>query len=122
MIGDGMGRNQVEAARWEKAGHDPAAYLTTTLAMDGLDYQGNVSTASANSAVTDSAAAATALMTGTRTNNGMIGVSPSGTRLTTIAELADAGGRSTGAVTNTRITHATPAGVYAHVTNRTTSS
>ncbi len=119
MIGDGMGRNHVEMARWEKAGHDPAKYLTTILAMDGLDYVGNVSTASANAAITDSAAAATALMTGTRTNNGMIGISPNGTSLTTIAELADAGGRSTGALTNTRITDATPAGAYAHVTSRT---
>ena len=119
MIGDGMGAAQIEAGRWEKSGHNPATYPSTTLAMDGLDYTGWVRTASANSPITDSAAAATALMTGTRTNNGMIGISPGGTWLTTIAETAEAQGRATGAVSTTRVSHATPAGVYAHVGDRT---
>ena len=125
MIGDGMGRNQTEAARWEKSGNDMATYRSTSLAMDGLDYTGNVSTASANSAVTDSAAGATALMTGVRTDNGVIGQDETavkgvsdGARLTTIAELAKAKGRATGVVTTSRITDATPAGVYAHVNDR----
>jgi alkaline phosphatase len=125
LIGDGMGPVQVEAARWEKAGHDPAAYATTTLAMDGLPYSATVGTASANAAVTDSAAAATALMTGTRTDNGVIGQDASavygvsdGARLTTIAELAKADGLATGAISTTHATHATPAGVYAHVNSR----
>ncbi len=118
LIGDGMGPVQIEAARWEKAGRDPAVYPSTTLAMDRLAYSGTVATRSANSAVTDSAAAVTALMTGTRTNNGMIGHDSDGARLESIAELVDAAGRSTGAVTTTSITHATPAGVYAHVNDR----
>ena len=118
MIGDGMGPNQVEAARWEKAGHNPVTYRSTSLAMDRLAYRGTVSTASANSAVTDSAAAVTALMTGTKTDNGVIGLDPAGRRLTTVAEMADAGGRVDGRGLDQRITHATPAGVYAHVSTR----
>ena len=125
MIGDGMGRNQTEAARWEKSGNDMATYRSTSLAMDGLDYTGNISTASANSAVTDSAAGATALMTGIRTDNGVIGQDETavkgvsdGARLTTIAEPAKAKGRATGVVTTSRVTDATPAGVYAHVNDR----
>ena len=47
--------------------------------MDQLPSQGWLQTASANNAITDSAAAATALATGYQTNNGMIAVDPDGT-------------------------------------------
>ncbi|WGS66080.1 alkaline phosphatase [Marinitoga aeolica] len=43
---------------------------------------------SANSNVTDSAAAGTALFSGFKTNNGMIGMLPDGTIVPTIAEIA----------------------------------
>jgi alkaline phosphatase len=125
MIGDGMGPVHIEAARWAKAGCDLDAYASVSLAMDRLEYSGTVSTAAADAVVTDSAAAATALMTGVRTDKGVIGQDPSavfgsadGVRLATIAELAAASGRATGVVSNTRLTHATPAGAYAHVNNR----
>ena len=125
LIGDGMGHGQVDAARWERSGHNLTAYRSPLLAMDRLAYAGNVSTASASAPITDSAAAITALLTGVRTNNGVIGQDATavcgvsdGAWLETIAELAGAGGRATGAVSNMRLTHATPAGVYAHVNSR----
>ena len=125
MIGDGMGGNHIDAARWEKAGGDLAAYATVTLAMDRLPSSGTVSTSAADQVVTDSAAAITALMTGEKANYGVIGQdrsairgSSDGVRLVTLAELAEADGRSTGVVTDTRVTHATPAGAFAHVNHR----
>ncbi len=129
LIGDGMGSSQVTLARWEKSGEDLSLYQETALAMDSFPYSGFSTTYAANSFVTDSAPAATALMTGVKTNIGVIGQDASsvnkkqdGGQVDTIAELAEIAGKSTGAVTTTRITHATPAGVFAHINDRDNES
>ena len=75
-------------------------------------------TYSANSEVTDSAAAATAMATGVKTNNGMISISPEGKKLKTILEVAKDAGKSTGLVATSTITYATPAAFAAHVPSR----
>lgn len=67
---------------------------------------------------TDSAASATAMATGVKTRNGMIGTGPDGQRLANICELAVAAGRSAGVVTSVQISHATPAGFAAHSDSR----
>lgn len=73
---------------------------------------------------------ATAYLCGVKTNYGTIGVTGSvkrndcfaankpTNRLRSIAEWAQLAGKSTGIVTTTRITHASPAGSYANVANR----
>jgi alkaline phosphatase len=66
--------------------------------------------ASANSMVTDSAAASSSWGSGHRINNGSINVDPSGRKLPTITDAALGTGRRVGLVTTTRMTHATPAG------------
>lgn len=111
MIGDGMGTGQLAAARYSNVPH-------LVLAMDHLRWEGLVSTHSADDLVTDSAAAATALATGYKTNNGVVGVDPNGIVLETVLERAESLGLSTGLVTTTRITHATPAALAAHVSSR----
>lgn len=125
MIGDGMGFAQLTAARWEKSGENLTAYAGTSLNMDHLDYDGFVSTYSANSFITDSAAATTAICTGQKSVNDVLNQDhtavwkkKNGQNLTTIAELAKRAGYATGALTTTRITHATPAGFYAHINDR----
>lgn len=125
MIGDGMGQAQITAARWEKAGGNLSVYRNTSLNMDRMDYEGYVTTDSANSFVTDSAAAITAIATGNKGVNDVLNQDSTavwkkkdGKNLTTIAELAKKAGYATGAITTTRITHATPAGFYAHTNNR----
>lgn len=112
FIGDGMGANHRLAAQWLSLGQDGA------LEMDGLPVTATIDTASANSSVTDSAAAATAMATGVRTDNGVIGLDPDGEVLETILEQGSARGRSVGLVTNVQLSHATPAGFAAHVSNR----
>jgi alkaline phosphatase len=112
FIGDGMGEAHRNAARWSKAGQSGG------LAMDRMPTLGWSHTASADNAVTDSAAAATALATGVKTNNGMIGQDPAGNALTTILERAQASGMAIGLVTNVQMTHATPAAFAAHVPDR----
>ncbi|MGI6402471.1 MAG: alkaline phosphatase [Thermoguttaceae bacterium] len=71
-----------------------------------------------NTAVTDSAAAATAINTGVKTNNGRINVDPQDNVLENFAQKNAKAGRSVGVVTTTQISHATPAGVCAHNDNR----
>lgn len=69
-------------------------------------------------APTDSAAAATAMATGVKTRDGMVGQTPDGDRLASLCELAIAAGRAAGVVTSVQISHATPASFAAHVESR----
>jgi alkaline phosphatase len=75
-------------------------------------------THSADSVVTDSAAASSAWASGVKLLNGRIGVDADGRPLTRIMELARRQGRATGLITSARITHATPAGWVASVVDR----
>lgn len=75
-------------------------------------------TASASSPVTDSAAAASAWGSGQRVNNGSINIATDGRALTPLFTHAKNAGKATGLVSTCRITHATPAGFAANVTNR----
>ncbi len=125
MIGDGMGQAQITAARWEKAGENLNAYKNTSLNMDHMDYEGYITTYSSNSFVTDSAGAITAICTGKKGPNDVINQDATaiwkkrnGINLTTIADMAKNAGYATGAISTTRLTHATPAGFYAHTNNR----
>jgi len=111
-IGDGMGLGQVTLARLRAVG--PQGKLH----MERLPVSGLVRTHSANRLVTDSAAAGTALATGIKTKNGMIGRAPDGTHYRTILEAAQAQAMATGLVATSAITHATPASFAAHVKSR----
>lgn len=71
-----------------------------------------------SSGATDSAAAATALGTGVKTNNGRLGYDAGGERLLTVGEQAMAVGKKVGLVTSVTFNHATPAGFIAHNANR----
>ncbi|MDP5309241.1 alkaline phosphatase [Paracoccus spongiarum] len=81
-----------------------------------------------NAQTPDSAPTATALNTGVKTDDGVIGLDEdanledcatfAGNELTSLAEIATAAGKSVGNVTTTRITHATPAAVYARTVAR----
>ena len=113
FIGDGMSTPQRMVAEEFAAATGHGA-----LAMNRLPYQVNTRTKSANSIITDSAAAATAIACGAKTDNGALGVKPDGTRLESVAEVAKRSGMKVGIITTTMICHATPAGVYAHRKNR----
>jgi alkaline phosphatase len=110
FIGDGMGAVHIQIGR--------AAAQTDELAMEGFPFRGFVTTGSANAAITDSAAAGTALATGRKTNNGVLGLTPEGRRLTTILERARAMDKATGIITTDALWGATPASFAAHVDSR----
>ncbi len=111
-IGDGMGLGQITLARVKVAG------LGGRLYMERLPVTGLVHTHSANSSVTDSAAAGTALSCGIKTRNGMIGMDPEERSHCTILEAAQARGMATGLVVTSTISHATPASFATHVKSR----
>jgi alkaline phosphatase len=112
LIGDGMGVGAITAARCAGPGADGK------LAMDTMPVIGLIKTHPAKGLLTDSAAAATALATGVKTNNGMLSIDPSGKRLCTILEAAEKLGKRTGIISNKFITDATPAAFVSHVPSR----
>ncbi len=118
FIGDGMGYNQVAAAGLYAHG------ASGTLSFEAFPNQAQVTTHSADSAITDSAASATAMATGRKANNGVISVAypGDGHELPTVLEHAAAAGKATGLVTTTDISHATPAAFAAHEPSRYNSA
>ena len=112
LIGDGMGEQHRKAARLVKVGS------AGKLSMDDMQSSGFLHTYSANSLVTDSAAAATAMATGVKTNNGVIGLDANLDFVPTILEDAKKQGKGVGLVTSAQVTHATPAAFVSHVENR----
>jgi alkaline phosphatase len=77
-----------------------------------------MTTFSADSAVTDSAAASSAWSTGIKHRNGSLCIAPDGSEPTPFMLRAKAAGKAVGCVTTTTITHATPAGFYANAPDR----
>ncbi len=111
LIGDGMGPAQRAATQLARYG------LETAQPMDALPVSGSMLTQSTK-AITDSAAGATAIATGVKTNNGYVGVGPDGERLETLLEIARDAGKSTGLVEDSDVTNATTGSFGAHVKDR----
>jgi alkaline phosphatase len=112
FIGDGMGQAHREAARLLSIGE------VGQLSMDDMPVRGALKTHSANNNITDSAAAATAMATGVKTNNGVISLDANLNFIPTILEKAKDYNKSVGLVTTTQVTHATPAAFASHVESR----
>jgi alkaline phosphatase len=135
FLGDGMGMATLTAARIYSVGEDGE------LTIDTLPETAFVKTFSNDAQVTDSAPSMSAYMTGVKMNNEVISMSSdtkaidpiadangnklanncgtgNGTSVPTLLEQAKAKGLSTGVVTTTRVTHATPAATYSHICHR----
>ena len=112
LIGDGTGLNQITLSRMAISGVNSRLYI------DQLPYSGISLTHSADNIITDSAAAATAWATGTKTKNKFISVTPNEKVLTSLTEAIFKKGYLSGIVATSSITHATPAAFYTHVNNR----
>lgn len=117
FIGDGMGANQVlltEMYLAETGGEIGRKQLTMTT----FPYSGQIATFSASNSITDSSAAGTCLATGRKTTNGMLGVTPEGEPVKSIAQILHDAGWAVGVTTSVSIDHATPGAFYAHVGSR----
>lgn len=114
LIGDGMGVEQVKAAGMYANGE------AGSLSFEDFPYQAQMTTHSASHQITDSAAGGTAIATGVKVNNETISLAIPGdkTELKTLLEYSQERGKSTGLVTTTTITHATPAAFGAHEISR----
>ena len=108
FVGEGLTAQRTAATRVYIGGAD------NPLAMDGLEFSARLRNHSADFAVPDSAAAASALATGIRVKNGTIAIAESGAPLQTILEIAHQEGRATGIVTDGALTNPTVAAFYAH--------
>ncbi len=109
LIGDGCGENHASYA----LENGLETYLPRL-----FPAQGYATTKSANSPITDSAASGTALATGYKTDNYMIGTSPTGVILKNLSELAQKMGKDVVVMSNDPITGATPAAFSAHTDGR----
>lgn len=96
--------------------------------FEAFPYSALVKTYSTNGQTPDSAPTATAMNSGVKTKNDLINIADSvavsdcaalaGNELTTFAEIASGMGKSVGVLSTARVTHATPAAVYAKTVNR----
>lgn len=116
IIGDGMGPIHITAGQLA----DGKTYQFTNWA----DARCNTDSVNAKGdrVLTDSAASATALATGTLTINGYLGKDPNKKDLVTIMDIAKDMGKSVGVVTSDQIYGATPSGFSAHSPDRNNSN
>lgn len=129
FIADGFGVTAATVSRiYAGQALDPKKGEENFLSYERFPYSALVKTYSTNGQVADSAATASAIMTGVKTNNDMVSVH-SGTGLNdcasvlggvpqTLGERASAAGLATGVITTTLITDATPSALYAHSPDR----
>lgn len=128
FIGDGMGVSTVTAARIFDGQSRGETGEENVLSFETFPRTALVKTYNTNQQVSDSAGTATAMHSGVKTRAGVISVGPQTRRrsceeekqwpLETIGELAKQRGKGLGIVTTARITHATPATIYAHSSER----
>ena len=117
IIGDGTGLAQWSAYNAKRTqginSMDSAAIVFTDFPVIGFSL-----TSSADAFITDSGAGATALATGKKANNYMIGMAADSTKPITISEIAHRMGKSTGIAVTCELTHATPGSFFAHQPSR----
>lgn len=128
FVGDGMGVSTVTAARILDGQNKGMLGEENELSFDKFPFAGLAKTYNVDAQTPDSAGTMTAMMSGVKTDVGVIGVSEAverqdcstvdGTELVTALELAEMVGKSTGVISTARITHATPAATYAKSADR----
>lgn len=117
IVGDGMGPAYTSAYRYFH--DDPTTTIIEETVFD-RHLVGSSSTypARISGYITDSAASATALATGTKSYNGAIAVDINKNPVGSVLVWAKKQGKKTGIVVTSQINHATPASYLAHNVNR----
>ena len=128
FVGDGMGISTVTAARILEGQRLGKSGEEHQLSFEKLPYSGFSKTYNTDAQTPDSAGTMTAMVSGIKTDMGILGISEAvergdcassqGNELVTALELAEIAGLSTGVVSTARITHATPAATYAKSPDR----
>jgi alkaline phosphatase len=128
FVGDGMGLSTITAARILEGQLRGESGEENRLSFEALPHLALAKTYNVNQQVADSAGTMTAIASGVKTKAGVLGVrdrvrvgdheSVAESRIATILEQAEERGLSTGIVTTTSLTDATPAALYSHAPNR----
>jgi len=128
VVGDGMGITTHTAARIFAGQQRGLAGEEFTLSFESLPYSALIKTYNTDQQTPDSAGTMTALVSGEKTKAGVLAISDQASRsdcasgqknqLKTLFDLAEAQQKATGIVTTARVTHATPAALYAHSVER----
>lgn len=128
FIGDGMGVSTLTAARILEGQRRGESGEENRLSFEEFPYSALSKTYSVNQQTSDSAPTASAILTGIKTDEGIISVDQNvvnsdyrtvkGNEAKSLLEMAEEAGKSTGVVTTARLTHATPAACYAHSPSR----
>ena len=128
FVGDGMGISTLTASRILQGQMADKSGEEGYLSFESFPHTALVKTYNVDAQTPDSAGTMTAMMSGLKTDVGVIGVdedvvrgncaSVAGNEVTTALELAEIKGLATGIVSTARITHATPAATYAKSADR----
>ena len=128
FIGDGMGVSTLTAARILEGQLRGESGEENRLSFERFPFTALSKTYSVTQQTSDSAPTMSAIITGVKTNAGMISVNSNvrpddyttveGNEAKTLVEYAEESGRSTGIISTARLTHATPAACYAHSPKR----
>ncbi len=128
FVGDGMGISTLTAARILKGQRAGNLGEEGYLSFEKFPFSALVKTYNVDAQTPDSAGTMTAMMSGLKSDAGVLGVdeniergncaSVKGNEVVTLLELAEIRGLSTGVISTARITHATPAATYAKSAER----
>ena len=108
LIGDGMGMAQIYSGMTMNKGR---------LSLEKATHIGIQKTNSSNNYITDSAASGTAIASGVKTKNGVVGKDSTMQDVKSLLEYAEENGLATGLVSTSAITHATPASFITLLSN-----
>jgi alkaline phosphatase len=128
FVGDGMGITTLTAARILEGQMRGESGEENLLSFERFPFAALSRTYSVNQQTSDSAPTMSAIITGQKTDDGIISVNQNvvfndyrtvkGNEAISLLALAEQNGKSTGIVSTARLTHATPAACYAHSANR----
>lgn len=118
FIGDGMGPSHVLGTELFINEINGEIGRSQKLCFTQFPHTAFITTYSASNGVTDSAASGTALATGSKANNGNIGMDSKGNEVYSVAWSAKQSGLAVGVATTVCINHATPGAFYAHNKSR----
>jgi alkaline phosphatase len=128
FMGDGMGVSTLTAARILEGQLRGESGEENRLSFEEFPFSALSKTYSTNQQTSDSAPTMAAIVTGVKTDEGILSVDQDvvrgdyktvkGNETKTILEMAEERGLSTGVVSTARLTHATPGACYAHTADR----
>ncbi len=128
FVGDGMGISTLTAARILEGQMRGESGEENLMSFERFPFSALSRTYSVNQQTSDSAPTMSAIITGIKTDEGILSVNQNvvfndyktvkGNETISLLSLAEQAGKSTGIISTARLTHATPAACYAHSPNR----